>query len=93
MSSTLQKSKAKALEGGGGWGRETESVWEDLWALDALEAMVADRGEKKEYRVRVYTGDKKGDGVAPVAYINLIGDKVCWWVWPEPIYVAGRNGV
>jgi hypothetical protein len=62
--------KREGLDGG----TETDEVWEDLWALDALEILAAGKG-KKEYRVRFYTGDKESDGVAPVAYMNLIGDK------------------
>ena len=36
---------------------------------------MAGRLGKKEYRFRIYTGDKEGQCQSPVAYVNLIGDK------------------
>ena len=38
-------------------------------------SLVAGRLGKKEYRFRIYTGDKEGQCQSPVAYVNLIGDK------------------
>eukprot|EP00277_Geminigera_cryophila_P011705 CAMPEP_0179442448 /NCGR_PEP_ID=MMETSP0799-20121207/25967_1 /TAXON_ID=46947 /ORGANISM="Geminigera cryophila, Strain CCMP2564" /LENGTH=192 /DNA_ID=CAMNT_0021227647 /DNA_START=183 /DNA_END=759 /DNA_ORIENTATION=- len=75
MTTSAQRQSKTRAYAEGGWGRDKEGEWEDLWALEALEALVADRGERKEYRVRFYTGDQEGDGVATVAYINLIGDR------------------
>ena len=72
-----QRGPRRAGEAGaaGGDARGRDEEWEDLWALEALESLVAGRQGKKEYRFRFYTGDKEGQADAPVAYLNLIGDK------------------
>ena len=73
MPSKRRRGRGARSKVGVAFGEEQEGVWEDLWALEALEALAAGH-DKKEYRLRFYTGDKQGQE-PPVAFVTIVGEK------------------